>query len=231
MPRRLRENGLSIVLFGLFGVFLVGQGLTGWRTYNAEQREHHEQTVGLEAYLTTGHFVEATFENWESEFLQMACYVLLTVWLVQKGSSESKPLGGDPERDADPRSVTELERAPGPVRRGGMATRALRELVGDRSRGPLHVLVRAACPRRCQRIQRRPGGTWAASGEHHGIREVVHLLVPVVPELAERVRGRRQHRRTHHLPPTARVARIEACRCSSPRNGWIAAKRASFGSG
>ena len=119
MPRWLRENGLSIVLFGLFGVFLVGQGLTGWRTYNAEQREHHEQTVGLEAYLTTGHFVEATFENWESEFLQMACYVLLTVWLVQKGSSESKPLGGDPERDADPRSVTELERAPGPVRRGG----------------------------------------------------------------------------------------------------------------
>ena len=98
MPRWLRENGLSIVLFGLFGVFLVGQGLTGWRTYNAEQREHHEQTVGLEAYLTTGHFVEATFENWESEFLQMACYVLLTVWLVQKGSSESKPLGGEPAR-------------------------------------------------------------------------------------------------------------------------------------
>ena len=63
MPRWLRENGLSIVLFGLFGVFLVGQGLTGWRTYNAEQREHHEQTVGLEAYLTTGHFVEATFEK------------------------------------------------------------------------------------------------------------------------------------------------------------------------
>jgi hypothetical protein len=117
MPRWLRENGLSIVLFGLFGVFLVGQGLTGWRTYNAEQREHHEQTVGLEAYLTTGHFVEATFENWESEFLQMASYVLLTVWLVQKGSSESKPVGGDPEKDADPRSVTDS--APGPVRRGG----------------------------------------------------------------------------------------------------------------
>jgi hypothetical protein len=90
------------VLFGLFGVFLVGQGLTGWRTYNAEQREHDEQKVGLEAYLTTRHFVEATFENWESEFLQTACYVLLTVWLVQKGSSESKPLGGDLEKDADP---------------------------------------------------------------------------------------------------------------------------------
>ena len=119
MPRRLRENGLSIVLFGLFAVFLLGQGLTGWRTYNAEQREHHEQTVGLGTYLTTGHFVEATFENWESEFLQMASYVLLTVWLVQKGSSESKPPGGDPKKEADPRSVTDPERASGPVRRGG----------------------------------------------------------------------------------------------------------------
>jgi len=49
----------------------------------------------------------------------MASYVLLTIWLVQKGSSESKPPGGDPSKDADPRSVTELERAPGPVRRGG----------------------------------------------------------------------------------------------------------------
>ena len=86
MPRRLRENGLSIVLFGLFGVFLVGQGLTGWRTYNAEQREHHEQTVGLDAYLTTGHFVEATFENWESGSLQMACFVLLNVLAGPEGS-------------------------------------------------------------------------------------------------------------------------------------------------
>jgi hypothetical protein len=97
----------------------LGQGLTGWRTYNAEQREHRDPAVGLGTYLTTGHFAEATFENWESEFLQMASYVLLTVWLVQKGSSESKPLGGDPEKDADPRSVTDPERAPGPVRRGG----------------------------------------------------------------------------------------------------------------
>jgi hypothetical protein len=110
---------LSIVLFGLFAIFLAGQSLTGWRTYNAQQREHHEPSVRFDTYLTTGHFVEATFENWESEFLQMAAYVLLTIWLVQKGSSESKPLGGDPGKDADPRSEPDLERAPGPVRRGG----------------------------------------------------------------------------------------------------------------
>jgi uncharacterized protein (DUF486 family) len=117
--KRLRDNGLSIVLFGLFAIFLIGQGLTGWRTYNAEQREHREPTVGLGSYFTTGHFVEATFENWESEFLQMAAYVLLTIWLVQKGSSESKPPGGDAEKDADPRSVSDTARTPGPVRRGG----------------------------------------------------------------------------------------------------------------
>jgi Domain of unknown function (DUF6766) len=58
--------------------------------------------VGFGTYLATGHFVEATFENWESEFLQMASYVLLTIWLIQKGSSESKPLGGDPQKDAEP---------------------------------------------------------------------------------------------------------------------------------
>jgi Domain of unknown function (DUF6766) len=119
VSRRLRDNSLSIVLFGLFAIFLVGQSLTGWRAYNQQQREHHEATVGFGTYLTTGHFAEATFENWESEFLQMASYVLLTIWLVQKGSSESKPPGGDPAKDADPRSVSDLGQAPGPVRRGG----------------------------------------------------------------------------------------------------------------
>ena len=130
MRKGLRDNGLSIVLFGLFAIFLLGQGLTGWRTYNAEQREHQEPTVGLGSYLTSGHFVEATFENWESEFLQMAAYVLLTIWLVQKGSSESKPPGGDPERDADPRSVSEAERAPGPLRRGGWQLRLYENSLG-----------------------------------------------------------------------------------------------------
>src|SRR4051812_32324456 len=100
MPKWIRDNGLSIALFGLFAVFLVGQSLTGWRTYNNDQREHHEPVLSYGSYLTTGHFVEATFENWESEFLQMGAYVLLTIWLVQKGSSESKPLEGDPELDA-----------------------------------------------------------------------------------------------------------------------------------
>lgn len=202
MRKRLRDNDLSIVLFGLFAIFLLGQAFTGWRTYNAEQREHREPTVGLGSYLTTGHFVEATFENWESEFLQMAAYVLLTIWLIQKGSSESKPPGGDPEKDADPRSESDTARAPAPVRRGGWQL-----VLYENSLGivlallfvlsfVLHALGRG------QGIQRGAGGSRGASGEHPEIRDDIHVLVPVVPELAERVRGGRQHRGAHDLPPS-----------------------------
>ena len=120
MRRWVRENSLSIALFGFFVLFITAQSLTGWRSFNADQTEHHQRTLSYGSYLTSAHFVEATFENWESEFLQMASYVLLTVWLVQKGSSESKPLNGDPELDADPRTQRDQEDAPDPVRRGGL---------------------------------------------------------------------------------------------------------------
>ena len=119
MPKWLRENGLSIVMFSLFAIFLAGQGVTGWRSFNSAREDHDEQTVSFGSYLTTGHFVEATFENWESEFLQMGAFVVLTVWLVQKGSAESKPVSGDPELDTDPRALRDKDDAPGPVRSGG----------------------------------------------------------------------------------------------------------------
>ena len=70
-------------------------------------------------YLTTAHFGEATFENWESEFLQMAMYVVLTVKLMQWGSAESKPLEGETDVDEDPRLHRNDPDAPWPVRRGG----------------------------------------------------------------------------------------------------------------
>jgi hypothetical protein len=117
--RWVRENSLSVALFGLFVLFLAAQSLTGWRSSNGERKEHDQRTLSYGTYLTSAHFVEATFENWESEFLQMAAYIVLTVWLVQKGSSESKPLDGDPELDADPRMQRDKKDAPGPVRKGG----------------------------------------------------------------------------------------------------------------
>jgi hypothetical protein len=121
MSRFLRNNGLSLVLLALFAFSLAGQALTGHREFNSDQDEHGRAAVGLAQYLTTGHFIEATFENWESEFLQMAAYVMLTVFLYQKGSSESKdPDKKEEEVDRDPRGSRDKPDAPGPVRAGGL---------------------------------------------------------------------------------------------------------------
>jgi hypothetical protein len=121
MRRFFRENSLSIVMFGLFFVFLLLQSLTGWRTTNQENQEHHQPTESYVGYLGSGGFAEATFENWESEFLQMAGFVLLTVFLRQKGSPESKNLEGEEPVDADPNQASGRQGVPWPVRRGGLA--------------------------------------------------------------------------------------------------------------
>jgi hypothetical protein len=110
-------------MFGLFLVFLWGQSVAGHRTYNQEQREHGEPAIGYVAYLTEGHFIEAVFENWESEFLQMGSFVLLTVFLRQRGSPESKKLVGKEPADKDPRRARHGKRVPWPVRRGGLVLR------------------------------------------------------------------------------------------------------------
>lgn len=118
MRRLFRANGLALVTLGLFLLFLILQSLASHRDYNQDQKEHREQEVGYVAYLGTGHFKEGVFENWESEFLQMGAYVLLTVFLRQRGSPESKKLEGEEDVDADPDSTG--PRAPWPVRRGGL---------------------------------------------------------------------------------------------------------------
>ena len=114
------RHGLSIALVALFAVSMVGQTWTGWYAYNEEQRSHQQPTVTLGEYLTSGHFGEATFENWESEFLQMTFYVLLTAWLFQIGSSESKRPDVVELVDLDPRDSPNKEKAPWPVRKGGV---------------------------------------------------------------------------------------------------------------
>jgi hypothetical protein len=119
MRRFLRDNGLSLTMFGFFVVFWAAQSVTGWHAANADNREHHQPTETYPNYLTSGHFVEATAENWESEFLQMSGYVFLTGFLFQRGSPESKPLEGD-ATDEDPRQVGDREDVPWAVRRGGL---------------------------------------------------------------------------------------------------------------
>jgi hypothetical protein len=115
----LRNSRLALACFGLFFVFWAAQSLTGWHAYNADQVSHEETEIGYLGYLTSGHFAEATFENWESEFLQMGAFVLLTAFLIQKGSAESKK-SDDDEVDEDPRAHRDDSDAPWPVHRGGL---------------------------------------------------------------------------------------------------------------
>ncbi len=115
-----RNNGLTVALLGLFGASLLGHSIAGMADYNEGQRDHGQAAVGYGAYLRTGAFVESVFENWESEFLQMGVYVLLTAYLFQKGSAESRDPDGEAEADVDPRDAGERAAAPWPVRRGGV---------------------------------------------------------------------------------------------------------------
>lgn len=112
-----RYNGLSITLLLLFLLCWGGQTITGWYAHNEDLKQHREHEISLANYFGTGHFIEATFENWESEFLQMAAYVVLTVFLFQKGSSESKDPDNPDDQEPDPTNPD----APAPVKQGGWA--------------------------------------------------------------------------------------------------------------
>ena len=120
MRRVLRDNGLSVAMFSLFLIFLVGQSISGYKVTNSDNEQHHQPRESYGRYLASGAFVEATFETWESEFLQMGAYVVLTALLIQKGSPESKNPDSN-ESDEDPRARRDDPEAPGPVRRGGLA--------------------------------------------------------------------------------------------------------------
>lgn len=110
----MRNNGLSLTLLILFIITWVAQWLAGWKHSNDEREQHGQGSISAFSYLSTGEFWQATGENWESEFLQMGLFVVLTVFLYQKGSPESH----DP--DAQENEVPLDSRSPWPARRGGL---------------------------------------------------------------------------------------------------------------
>jgi hypothetical protein len=119
MKKLLRYNGLSLVFFVLFVISLIGQMITGLKQHNQEMSEEGGQQLSMGQYLTSGHFLQSTFENWESEFLQMALFIFLTMFLYQKGSSESKD-PDDPKQEVDREPDPSREGAPWPVKHGGV---------------------------------------------------------------------------------------------------------------
>jgi hypothetical protein len=100
-----RDNGLTIALVTPFLFSALGMIWWGHSAYNEELQHHGSAAIGLLAYLTSGDFLSALFENWESEFLQMSAYVVLPAMLFQRGSAESR----DPD---DPTGLTTSYRLP-----------------------------------------------------------------------------------------------------------------------
>jgi hypothetical protein len=117
----LRDNGLSLTLFALFGLSVVGHGWAGWIANNEELIRDGFAPLTLLAYLGGGEFNSTLFENWESEFLQMASFVVLTAYLFQRGSPESKDPDEKAPQDRDPKADANKADAPWPVRAGGLA--------------------------------------------------------------------------------------------------------------
>ncbi|MFB9991152.1 DUF6766 family protein [Deinococcus oregonensis] len=109
MKRFWTDNALSLVLVVFFLMFWLAQALTGWAVHNEELEQLRQHTLTWPRYLTSSHFWSTTAENWESEFLQMAAFVIFTIYLRQRGSAESNPY---------PDEQTEKQKQVGAVPRG-----------------------------------------------------------------------------------------------------------------
>ena len=92
MRRFVKENSLSIVFLSLFLGALVLQAIAGHADFNEDQIRHDNPTMSLGRYVVSSEFGTAVLENWQSEYLQFTLFILLTVWLLQRGSPESKEL-------------------------------------------------------------------------------------------------------------------------------------------
>ncbi|MGN6187413.1 MAG: DUF6766 family protein [Conexibacter sp.] len=124
MRRFVKDNSLSIVFLALFLGALALQSIAGWHNYNAEQLSHHESVVSWARYVTSASFGVDVLENWQSEYLQFTLFILLTVWLVQRGSPESKEPGKEGTESAEEQRVGAHADADSPLwaRVGGLRT-------------------------------------------------------------------------------------------------------------
>jgi membrane protein implicated in regulation of membrane protease activity len=120
MAKLFKNNGLTIALMTLFLASILGQWISGWMVQNEELTRHGEKVISLAAYAVDHEFISSVFENWESEFLQMSAYVVLTAMLIQKGSAESRD-PDDPPRDEDLATQAHKPGAPRILRAGNAA--------------------------------------------------------------------------------------------------------------
>jgi hypothetical protein len=93
MRRFARDNGLGLFFGAIFLASLIGQALVGHADFNHDQLRHHDDPISLGRYVLSSAFGSDVMENWQSEYLQFTLYILMTVWLLQRGSPESKAMG------------------------------------------------------------------------------------------------------------------------------------------
>jgi hypothetical protein len=124
MRRFLKENSLSLAFGVLFLGSLAGQAIAGWHQLNDELFADGLHRITLGDYLTSADFAVDVTENWQSEYLQFLLYVVLTVWLVQRGSPESKPLDDAGQESDEKQKVGAYVRPDSPklARAGGLRT-------------------------------------------------------------------------------------------------------------
>ena len=134
MRRFLRENGLSLAFGGLFLLTLAGQAVAGVADYNAQQATRELPGIGFWQYVTSATYAADVTENWQSEYLQFFLYIVATVWLVQRGSPDSKKIGEEGPEDDEQEKVGEYAEADSPP---AAAAGGFRGLVFSRSLGLL----------------------------------------------------------------------------------------------
>lgn len=111
---RIREHGLSIAFAVIFALALIGQSIAGLQVFNEEQVSHGLSPVTWGAFVTSSEFVVDVAENWQSEYLQFSLFIFATIWLVEKGSPESKKPGEEGPGSDEEQLVHEHARADSP---------------------------------------------------------------------------------------------------------------------
>jgi hypothetical protein len=120
----VRDNSLTLAFLALFVAAIVGQAFVGHADFNHDQAAHKDATITLWRYVTSSAFAVDVMENWQSEYLQFTLFILGTVWLVQRGSTESKPPGQQGAESDEEQKLGEhaTEDSPKWVRVGGWRT-------------------------------------------------------------------------------------------------------------
>jgi hypothetical protein len=124
MKRFLRDNGLSLGFGAMFLATLVGQMFAGRSDFNHRQLAQGGEPLSLLQYVTSSDFAVDVSENWQSEYLQFFLFIFATIWLVQRGSPESKPvgkIGGESDKEQKVGRYAD-EDSPEWVRAGGWRT-------------------------------------------------------------------------------------------------------------